>query len=127
MPLEFIDMSWNGDVVDRVWTFEGGSPSSSTFQNPTVTYNTPGTYKVTLEGNKCTRDHRKPQKTEFIEVQGSGCRVGQSISRDFSKSILGVYMEERNEWCLRMGKRLDKTGYDKSFECGVQRGRRIRQ
>ena len=34
--------SWN-------WTFPGGSPSSSTNQNPTITYNTSGTYDVTLE------------------------------------------------------------------------------
>jgi PKD repeat protein len=30
------------------WTFTGGVPASSTDQNPTVTYNTPGTYAVTL-------------------------------------------------------------------------------
>ena len=34
--------SWN-------WTFEGGSPASSTAQNPTITYNEPGTYAVTLK------------------------------------------------------------------------------
>ena len=31
------------------WTFPGGSPASSTMENPTVTYNTPGTYNATLE------------------------------------------------------------------------------
>lgn len=30
------------------WTFTGGTPSSSTNQAPTVTYNTPGTYPVKL-------------------------------------------------------------------------------
>ena len=30
------------------WTFEGGSPASSTAQNPTVSYATAGTYDVTL-------------------------------------------------------------------------------
>ncbi len=30
------------------WTFDGGTPSTSTEQNPTVTYNTPGTYSVSL-------------------------------------------------------------------------------
>jgi len=30
------------------WTFEGGTPSSSTAQNPTVTYNTVGNYFVSL-------------------------------------------------------------------------------
>ncbi|HEY9116153.1 MAG TPA: T9SS type A sorting domain-containing protein [Bacteroidales bacterium] len=33
--------SWN-------WTFEGGTPATSTLQNPTVTYNTPGEYDVKL-------------------------------------------------------------------------------
>ncbi|NIM13392.1 MAG: PKD domain-containing protein [Candidatus Aminicenantes bacterium] len=30
------------------WTFEGGTPAASTDQNPTVTYNSLGTYSVTL-------------------------------------------------------------------------------
>ncbi|MNK24859.1 Protease 1 precursor [compost metagenome] len=30
------------------WTFAGGTPGTSTATNPTVTYNTPGTYAVTL-------------------------------------------------------------------------------
>ena len=30
------------------WSFPGGTPSSSTTQNPVITYNTPGTYSVTL-------------------------------------------------------------------------------
>jgi PKD repeat protein/photosystem II stability/assembly factor-like uncharacterized protein len=33
--------SWN-------WSFPGGNPSASTVQNPTVIYNTPGNYPVTL-------------------------------------------------------------------------------
>ena len=30
------------------WTFTGGTPSSSSVQNPVITYNTPGSYAVTL-------------------------------------------------------------------------------
>ncbi|MCK5839908.1 MAG: PKD domain-containing protein, partial [Bacteroidales bacterium] len=33
------------------WTFPGGTPSSSTQESPTVVYNTPGTYDVTLYVN----------------------------------------------------------------------------
>lgn len=47
--ISFEDLSYNGDVTDRKWTFEGGSPSISTFAAPTVTYNTPGVFKVTYE------------------------------------------------------------------------------
>jgi PKD repeat protein len=31
------------------WTFTGGTPSTSTMQNPTIVYNTPGSYAVTLQ------------------------------------------------------------------------------
>jgi PKD repeat protein len=40
--------SASGANLSYQWTFEGGSPSSSTATNPSVTYNTPGSYNVTL-------------------------------------------------------------------------------
>ena len=38
----------SGNPTSWDWDFPGGSPSSSTDENPTVTYNTPGSYDVTL-------------------------------------------------------------------------------
>ena len=35
-------------VTSLAWQFPGGSPATSTEANPTITYNTPGTYDVTL-------------------------------------------------------------------------------
>ena len=46
--IEFMDNSQN-TVTSRTWTFEGGDPATSFDANPIVTYNTPGTYTVTLE------------------------------------------------------------------------------
>ena len=46
--IEFMDNSQN-TVTSRTWTFEGGDPATSFEANPIVTYNTPGTYTVTLE------------------------------------------------------------------------------
>jgi len=43
----FTDLSTN-NPTDWAWTFEGGTPASSSAQNPTVTYSTAGTYDVTL-------------------------------------------------------------------------------
>jgi PKD repeat protein len=37
-----------GGATTWTWTFPGGTPSSSTMQNPTVTYNLPGVYAVSL-------------------------------------------------------------------------------
>ncbi len=46
--LAFKDLSWNGSVASRVWTFQGGTPLNDTSSFPTITYNTPGIYDVTL-------------------------------------------------------------------------------
>ncbi len=47
LTVNFTDLSLN-DPVEWEWTFPGGTPGSSTQQNPTITYNTPGDYDVTL-------------------------------------------------------------------------------
>lgn len=38
-----------GTVSNWQWEFEGGAPATSNLLGPTVTYNTPGTYSVTLK------------------------------------------------------------------------------
>ena len=43
----FTDVSTN-NPTSWTWTFEEGDPATSTLQNPLVTYNTAGTYTVTL-------------------------------------------------------------------------------
>jgi len=45
--VDFYDESL-GIITSRLWTFEGGTPATSTEENPTVTYNTPGVYDVQL-------------------------------------------------------------------------------
>ena len=47
ISITFTDFS--SDSPDEwLWTFEGGTPSTSTEENPTVTYSSPGTFDVTL-------------------------------------------------------------------------------
>ncbi|HLG02571.1 MAG TPA: PKD domain-containing protein, partial [Bacteroidia bacterium] len=43
----FTDLSTNSPT-SWSWTFTGGTPSTSTLQNPIITYNTPGTHNVSL-------------------------------------------------------------------------------
>jgi PKD repeat protein len=52
--------SWN-------WTFTGGSPATSTAQNPTVTYNEPGTYAVSLNVTNAGGTH-EVSRTGYITV-----------------------------------------------------------
>jgi PKD repeat protein len=44
----FTDNSSNATVTSRTWTFEGGTPSTSTSATQSVQYDTPGFKKVTL-------------------------------------------------------------------------------
>jgi len=46
--VQFFDASYS-NVTGRSWTFAGGTPASSTNQNPIITFNTEGIYDVILE------------------------------------------------------------------------------
>jgi PKD repeat protein len=46
--IDFTDESLGTGINTWDWTFEGGTPATSTDQNPSVTYNTPGVYWVEL-------------------------------------------------------------------------------
>ncbi|MHC1777162.1 MAG: GEVED domain-containing protein [Lentimicrobium sp.] len=46
--VQFTDQSIN-NPVSWLWTFQGGTPATSTLQNPVVTYNSSGTYDVSLQ------------------------------------------------------------------------------
>jgi PKD repeat protein/photosystem II stability/assembly factor-like uncharacterized protein len=52
------------------WSFPGGTPSTSTQQNPSVVYNTPGTYAVTLVASNANGSATEVQ-TSYITVNGA--------------------------------------------------------
>ncbi len=63
----FTDLSTNNpDTWD--WTFAGGTPGTSTQQNPTITYNTTGTYTVTLIAANAYGSDTET-KTDYITVE----------------------------------------------------------
>lgn len=61
----FTNLSVNASTY--YWTFTGGNPSTSTDVNPTVTYETPGTYSVTLFAAGENSSDSKT-KTAYINV-----------------------------------------------------------
>ena len=48
------------------WTFDGGTPATSTEQNPVVTYNTAGEYSVTLTASDGTNSNTLTRKAFII-------------------------------------------------------------
>jgi GH25 family lysozyme M1 (1,4-beta-N-acetylmuramidase) len=68
MTVKFTDKSTStGSITGWNWTFTGGTPSSSTLQNPSIVYNTPGTYSV-KEVVKSTAGNDSITKTTYIHV-----------------------------------------------------------
>lgn len=47
--VNFEESAYNGSVDDFLWTFEGGDPSTDSDPSPSVTYNNPGSYDVSLQ------------------------------------------------------------------------------
>ncbi|MBI5220184.1 MAG: PKD domain-containing protein [Bacteroidia bacterium] len=64
--VQFTDQSSN-TPTSWAWTFTGGTPSSSSLQNPSVVYNTAGTYTVTLIATNSAGSNTKTQ-TNYITV-----------------------------------------------------------
>jgi PKD repeat protein len=64
--VQFTDETYNASTGWQ-WTFAGGAPATSTGQNPTVIYNTPGTYAVTLVATDGATNDTET-KTTFIHV-----------------------------------------------------------
>jgi hypothetical protein len=75
-PISFQDISFPISE-SRTWSFPGGNPATSTAANPSVVYNSPGTYSVTLSvntqagNNTTTRDVIVNEKPEFILTANS--------------------------------------------------------
>lgn len=65
--VQFFDTS-NGNPVSWEWSFPGGSPSSSTDQNPIVTYSTDGNYDVSLTVTDGDGVVESLVQTNFIKV-----------------------------------------------------------
>ncbi|HNP19949.1 MAG TPA: PKD domain-containing protein [Fulvivirga sp.] len=66
------------------WSFAGGSPSSSTSSSPSVTYNSVGTYTVTLKAFNAIDESDTEIKTSLIEV------IPLPVA-DFTKSSSAIY------------------------------------
>lgn len=82
----FVDQS-SGQPSSWSWEFEGGSPAKSDLSGPTVIYNQPGTYAVTLE-IKNSKTSAIERKTGFITVDY------RDVAADFTASSTAIKQDE---------------------------------
>ncbi len=75
----FTDQSTNSPT-SWSWTFEGGTPGTGTAQNPTVTYNTAGTFDVSLTATNAGGSDSET-KTDYITVTSVSYCASQGNSQ----------------------------------------------
>lgn len=83
--IQFIDTSIN-DPSNWQWTFAGGTPSTSSSQNPLITYTTPGTYQVQLIAGNAYGANAE-LKSGYITVGTGGTTV--VFDDDFESGVNG--------------------------------------
>ncbi|HPF94793.1 MAG TPA: alpha-amylase family glycosyl hydrolase, partial [Tenuifilaceae bacterium] len=65
--INFFDTS-TGNPVEWIWEFPGGTPSTSTLQNPLVTYASQGEYSVTLTIKNADNEQQTKTFSDYIKV-----------------------------------------------------------
>lgn len=83
--IEFEDGSFN-NVSDWNWTFDGGSPSTSTNQHPSIVYSSPGTYEVKLVSGDGTNYDSITKSSWITVLENPG--IANSIVEGFEANIL---------------------------------------
>lgn len=83
--VHFTDQSTE-DPTAWSWSFPGGTPSESTEQNPTVRYNTPGTYSVTLTVSN--------DNCEIVKTVNDMIIVHGAIVAEFSSNTTAICEEQ---------------------------------
>lgn len=74
--------SWN-------WSFDGGDPNTSNLQNPHVTYNNPGTYRVTLIATNSLGSSAPVVVEDYITVSTEGlCSTLTNFDAAYTPSLI---------------------------------------
>lgn len=112
--ISFKDQSTDGPT-SWSWTFQGGDPETSTEQNPTVDYDTPGTYEVTLTAfNSIGEGTTKKQSITFYNSPADACSVQtNNLGTDYG---MGIYNVTFGDIDNTTGDSIDDKGYQ-DFSC----------
>lgn len=103
---QFTDLSTNGPT-SWAWSFAGGTPASSTSQNPSAVYATPGTYDVSLIASNSSGSDTELKTAYITVVSVPSCTTPVSPLNGAS----GVLISTNLQW-NSVG---DATGYTLYF------------
>ena len=106
--ITFTNASYNGNFTSIEWTFPGGTPSTSSVANPTITYTTVGKHDVTLKV-KNGPDSLQISKTDFISVLPTSGNPSpfsegfESLSDLNGNEWFSNSFDQDNEWQITSG------------------------
>jgi PKD repeat protein/agmatine/peptidylarginine deiminase len=104
--VQFTDQSAN-TPTSWSWSFTGGTPSTSTDQDPMVTYNTAGTYSVTLTASNSAGSDDET-KVDYITVLPLSACLGTITNPDFETG-------STSGWTVTGGVTVDSTSHTGSY------------
>ncbi len=84
----FTDLS-TGAITGYSWAFQGGTPATSTSQNPTINYATPGTFQVTLTVTDGTNFNTEV-KTNIVTVNSTASSAWIPQASGFTAAARGI-------------------------------------
>ncbi len=97
----FTDLSYGGTATSWSWSFTGGTPATSTQQNPVITYNTPGYYTVSLTASNANGSDTETKTSYIHVVDPNSCSCGE-LSNVIGTHVLyttaGGYVSGNNEY-----------------------------
>ena len=96
--IKFHDLSTH-NPTSWSWTFTGGTPATSSEQNPSVTYNTAGTYSVSLVSSSSAGSSTIETKTSYITIYDTptaACTPGLENSGYYGYAISNVTFSNIN-------------------------------
>jgi PKD repeat protein len=95
----FTDHSWNAVVDNRTWTFEDGTPATSSNAIVNVTFNSPGWKTITLEvSNSAGSDTRTETSYLYVSPQWADYTGPAELNIEGSQHELFLVENPENNW-----------------------------
>ena len=115
--IDFTDMSAFGNPTSWTWQFPGGNPSTSTSQNPSVTYNSPGVYPVSLNAVNAVGNDVNYQ-AGFVSVRGNSGMIwvnGFNSGFEFNNVPNGAWHVDNPDGDTIKWRRINNAKYEGSY------------
>ena len=94
--IQFVDVSWRAPVTSRTWTFEGGTPATSSDSIVSVSYSTPGYKKVSLSVTNASGVNEVVREN-YIYVSESWAYFTGPASNSLDNDKTGWFLTENDE------------------------------